>query len=407
MDTQSVAELSDKYLMRTYRRAPVAFVSGQGARLVDAEGKTYLDFVAGIAVTALGHNHPALTAAIRAQASRLLHVSNLYHIPQQAELARWLVEHSVLDRAFFCNSGAEANEAAIKLARRFGKTRGNGAYEILVAEHSFHGRTLGALAATAQPKYQQGFEPLPPGFVSVPFNDLGALEAAAGPSSCAVMLEPVQGEGGVTAATPDYLRGVRRLCDARGLLLILDEVQTGIGRTGRLFAYEHYGIAPDILTLAKGLGGGVPIGAMLATADVADAFAPGDHGSTFGGNPLACAAALAVLTTIESDGLVDRARDVGAYLFERLRILARRHPVITEIRGQGLMAGIELSVEAAAIVETCRERGLLINAVKANTLRLVPPLIITPADVDEAIEILDGALAAVAQPAGMTAIRDS
>lgn len=397
MDTKSVTEMGERYVMRTYRRAPVAFVSGQGARLVDAEGETYLDFVAGIAVTALGHNHPALTAAIRAQASRLLHVSNLYHIPQQAELARWLVEHSALDRAFFCNSGAEANEAAIKLARRFGKTRGTGGHEILVAEHSFHGRTLGALAATAQPKYQQGFEPLPPGFVSVPFNDLGALEAAAGPASCAVMLEPVQGEGGVTPAAPDYLRGVRRLCDARGLLLILDEVQTGIGRTGRLFAYEHYGIAPDILTLAKGLGGGVPIGAMLARAEVADAFAPGDHGSTFGGNPLACAAALAVLTTIESDSLVDRARDVGAYLFKRLHGLARRQPVITEIRGLGLMAGIEVSIEAAAVVDACRGRGLLVNAVKANTLRLVPPLIITPADVDEAVEILEGALAHVAQ----------
>ncbi len=398
MDTKRATELSDKYLMRTYRRAPVAFVSGQGARLVDAEGKTYLDFVAGIAVTVLGHNHPALTAAIRAQASRLLHVSNLYHIPQQAELARWLVEHSALDRAFFCNSGAEANEAAIKLARRFGRTRGNGGYEILVAEHSFHGRTLGALAATAQPKYQQGFEPLPPGFVSVPFNDLGALETAAGPSSCAVMLEPVQGEGGVRAAAPDYLRGVRRLCDARGLLLILDEVQTGIGRTGTLFAYEHYGITPDILTLAKGLGGGVPIGATLARAGVADAFAPGDHGSTFGGNPLACAAALAVLTTIDADGLVDRAGEVGAYLFERLRVLARRHRVIMEIRGLGLMAAVELSVEAAAVVEACRERGLLVNAVTPTALRLVPPLVITPADVDEAVEILNEALAEVTEP---------
>jgi len=396
MDTQSATELSDKYLMRTYRRAPVAFVSGQGTRLVDVEGKTYLDFVAGIAVCALGHAHPALTAAIRAQASRLLHVSNLYHIPEQAELARWLVEHSGLSRAFFCNSGSEANEAAIKLARKVAAIRGRSGREILVAEHSFHGRTLGALAATAQPKYQQPFEPLPPGFVAVPFNDLAALEAAAGPSTCAVMLEPVQGEGGVHPASPEYLRGVRRLCDARGLVLILDEVQTGIGRTGRLFAYEHYGIAPDILTLAKGLGGGVPIGAMLATAAVADAFAPGDHGSTFGGNPLACAAALAVVTTLEADGLVDRAREVGAYLLERLRTLACRHPVITEVRGLGLLVAVELSAEAAAVVAACRARGLLVNAVKPNALRLVPPLVVTHADVDEAIEILDAALAHVA-----------
>lgn len=401
MDTQSVTELSEKYLMRTYRRAPVAFISGQGARLTDAEGKTYLDFVAGIAVTGLGHNHPALTAAIRAQASRLLHVSNLYHIPQQAELARWLVEHSAFDRAFFCNSGAEANEAAIKLARKIGKTRGAGRFEIIVAEHSFHGRTLGALAATAQPKYQQGFEPLPPGFVPVPLNDLDALNRAAGAAACAVMIEPVQGEGGIRVASAEYLRGVRRLCDERGLLLIFDEVQTGIGRTGRLFAYEHFGVVPDVIALAKGLGGGVPIGAMLARGDASVTFSPGDHGSTFGGNPLACAAALAVLTTIEADGLVEHAAKVGDYLFGRLRALARRHRMIVDVRGLGLMAAVELSVDAAPVVDACRDRGLLVNAVKPNTLRLVPPLIITPADVDEASEILDASLASVAQPAGV------
>ncbi len=401
METERVAELSNAYLMRTYRRAPVAFISGQGARLTDAEGKTYLDFVAGIAVTALGHNHPALTAAIRAQASRLLHVSNLYHIPQQAELARWLVEHSAFERAFFCNSGAEANEAAIKLARKFGKTRGAGRFEIIVAEHSFHGRTMGTLAATAQPKYQQGFEPLPPGFVPVPFNDLEALTRAAGAATCAVMLEPVQGEGGIHVASADYLRGVRRLCDERGLLLIFDEVQTGIGRTGKLFAYEHAGVVPDVIALAKGLGGGVPIGAMLARGGAAATFSPGDHGSTFGGNPLACAAALAVLTTIEADGLVEHAASVGHYLFGRLQALGRAHRVITDVRGIGLMAAVELSVDAAAVVDACRDRGLLVNAVKPNTLRLVPPLIITPADVDEASEILDAALAAVPQPAGV------
>ena len=407
MNTQSIAELSDKYLMRTYRRAPIAFASGQGARLTDVEGKVYLDFVAGIAVSVLGHNHPALTAAIRTQAARLLHVSNLYQIPQQAELARWLVTHSSLARAFFCNSGAEANEAAIKLARKWGRARGGERFQIIVAEHSFHGRTLGSLAATAQPQYQHGFEPLPAGFVAVPFNDLNALRGATTGETCAVMLEPVQGEGGIHLASADYLQGVRRFCTERGLLLIFDEVQTGIGRTGRLFAYEHFGILPDVLTLAKGLGGGVPIGAMLAGVEAAEAFSPGDHGSTFGGNPLACAAALAVLTTIESDGLVQRAANVGAYLLERLRALARRYAVIVDVRGLGLMLAVDLSVEAAPVVDACRERGLLVNAVKPNTLRLVPPLIITPADVDEAVEILDVALAAVAEPAEMTVIRDS
>jgi len=395
MDLQTVTELSNKYLMQTYRRAPVAFVTGQGARVVDTEGKTYLDFVAGIAVTVLGHNHPALTAAIRAQAARLLHVSNLYYVPQQAELARWLVEHSAFARAFFCNSGAEANEAAIKLARKYGRSQRDGRFEIIVAEHSFHGRTLGSLAATAQPKYQHAFEPLPAGFHAVPFNDLQALEGAITDATCAVMLEPIQGEGGIHPASPDYLRGVRKVCDARGVLLILDEVQTGIGRTGRLFAYEHYGVVPDVITLAKGLGGGVPIGAMLARAHVADTLVPGDHGATFGGNPLACAAALAVVTTLEADGLLERAATVGTYLMKKLQELARRHPLIREVRGRGLMLAVELGTEAAPVVDTCRQRGLLVNAVTPTALRLVPPLIITQADVDEAVDILDAALAAM------------
>src|SRR3989442_119734 len=387
MDSQSVAELSERYLMRTYRRAPVAFASGQGARLTDVEGKVYLDFVAGIAVSVLGHNHPALSTAIRTQAARLLHVSNLYQIPQQGELARWLVTHSSLARAFFCNSGAEANEAAIKLARKWGRARGGERFQIIVAEHSFHGRTLGSLAATAQPRSRHGFTPVPAGFVAVPFNDLNALRGDTTGEVCAVMLEPVQGEGGIHTASADYLQGVRWFCTERGLLLIFDEVQTGIGRTGRLFAYEHFGILPDVLTLAKGLGGGVPIGAMLAGVEAAEAFSPGDHGSTFGGNPLACAAALAVLTTIESDGLVQRAANVGAYLLERLRALARRYAVIIDVRGLGLMLAVELSVEAAPGVDACRERGLLGNAGTPNTLPLVPPLIITPADVDEAVGI--------------------
>ncbi len=397
MDTQTVIQVADAYLMKTYQRAPVAFASGQGARLTDLEGKTYLDFVAGVAVNVLGHNHPALVSAIHRQASRLLHVSNFYQIPEQALLAQWLVQHSACDRVFFCNSGAEANEAAIKLARKYGKQQGAGRYEIIVAEHSFHGRTLAALAATAQPKYQQGFDPLPVGFITVPFNDIKALRAAVSPSTCAVMLEPVQGEGGVNPAEPGYLQGVRTLCDEHGLALILDEVQTGIGRTGKLFAYEHFGTEPDILTLAKGLGGGVPIGAMLAKAHVAEAFQPGSHGSTFGGNPLACTAALAVLNTVEAEGLVARAAEVGKYLAEKLEALARKHPAITGVRGVGLMLAVELKVESALVVEACRERGLLVNAVTPSALRLVPPLVIGRAEVDEAVDIIDGVLQAVSQ----------
>jgi len=402
MNLQSVLELSDKYLMRTYRRASVAFVTGQGARLVGVDGRTYLDFVAGIAVSVLGHNHPALTEAIRLQASRLLHVSNLYHIPEQAEVARWLVEHSACDRVFFCNSGAEANEAAIKLARKYAHRQGNGRWEIIVAEESFHGRTLATLAATAQPKYQKGFEPLPEGFAVVPFDDLDALGGRVCERTCAVMLEPIQGEGGLRFARPEYLQGVRRLCDEQGLLLILDEVQTGMGRTGKFFAYEHFGITPDIVTLAKGLGGGVPIGAMLAKAHVAEAFEPGNHGSTFGGNPLASAAALAVLTTLDAERLSDHAAEVGAYLLEQLRRLATRHPIVTDVRGLGLMVGVDLNTEAAPVVDACRERGLLVNAVKPNTLRMVPPLIITRADVDEAVGILDAGLSAVEQAEAAT-----
>ncbi len=397
MDTQTAIQLSDTYLMKTYRRAPVAFATGTGAWLKDLEGKRYLDFVAGVAVNVLGHSHPTLVSALQTQATRLLHVSNFYQIPEQALVAEWLVEHSACDRVFFCNSGAEANEAAIKLARKHGKQKGPGKYEILVAEHSFHGRTMAALAATGQPKYQQGFEPMPAGFTAVPFNDISAMRTAISAATCAVMLEPVQGEGGVIPAEPGYLQAVRHLCNEQGLVLILDEVQTGMGRTGKLFAYEHFGIEPDILTLAKALGGGVPIGAMLAKAHVAEAFQPGDHGSTFGGNPLACTAALTVLRTLVAEDLVTRAAEVGKYLMAQLQALARRQPAIVGVRGLGLMLAIELNIEAAPVVDACRERGLLVNAVKPTALRLVPPLVIGRAEVDEAVRILDAALQAVGQ----------
>jgi len=393
MDTETVIAWTGRYLMQTYRRAPVAFVEGNGVRIRDADGREYLDFVAGIAVNSLGHNHPRLVQAVQEQAARLLHCSNLYHIPPQAEVAKLLVEHSPFDRAFFCNSGAEANEAAIKLARKFARIHhGPERYGIITATNSFHGRTLATLAATGQEKYRKGFEPLPPGFKEVPFNDLKALEEAVDGSTCAVLLEPIQGEGGVIPATREYLQGARALCNREGLLLILDEVQTGIGRTGKLFAFEHYGVIPDIVTLAKGLGGGVPIGAVLAKEAVAAAFHPGDHGSTFGGNPLSCAASLAVLRTILEDGLLEHVATTGEYLLRRLRELQERSQVVLDVRGIGLMVAVELAVDAAPVVEACMTRGLLVNPVQPKVLRLVPPLIVTREDVDEAVEILGAVL---------------
>ncbi|MGH2453553.1 MAG: acetylornithine transaminase [bacterium] len=386
--TEEIARLAGEVLMDTYRRAPVAFARGDGVRLFDLEGRAYLDFVGGIAVSALGHAHPRLTAAIQAQAARVLHVSNLYLIPEQVRLARWLTTRSGLDRAFFCNSGAEANEAAFKLARRHAHARGAGRYEILVAEGAFHGRTLAALAATPVAKYQEGFAPLPPGFRTVPFNDVGALADAVSDQTCAIMLEPVQGEGGVHPATPEFLAAARRMADARGLLLIFDEVQTGIGRTGTLFAFQAYGVTPDILTLAKGLGGGVPIGAVLARPEVAEVFQPGTHGSTFGGNPLACAAALAVVETVDEEGLTGRAAAAGALLADGLRELVGRTGAITEVRGMGLLVACDLDRDAAPVVEACRERGLLVNAVQPRTLRWAPPLIVTAEEVRAALAIL-------------------
>ncbi len=387
-----------QYLAPTYRRAPVAFSHGEGVWLIDLEGRRYLDFIGGIAVSVLGHAHPTLVRAIQDQAARMLHVSNLFHIAEQAQLAKWLVEHSALDRAFFCNSGAEANEAAIKLARKWGKQDGRDRFEIIVADHSFHGRTMGTLAATMQPKYQQPFTPLTPGFVSVPFNDLDALPSATTDRTVAVMLEPMQGEGGILPAHPEYLKSVREWCDARGLVLILDEVQTGIGRTGTLFAYEQYGIEPDVLTLAKGLGGGVPIGALLVKEKVA-VLGPGDHGSTFGGNPLACAAALAVLQAVWDERLPEHAAAMGARLANGLKALADRG-LARAVRGRGLLLAVELNGEAGPVVDRCREAGLLVNAVQPTVLRLAPPLIVTPAEIDQALAILDRVLSAAAVPAG-------
>ena len=396
--TESIAELARMYLMNTYSRAPVAPVRGSGVRIWDADGREYLDFLGGIAVCALGHSHPAVVSAIQKQAATLLHCSNLYLVERQALLAKALLEGTPFGKAFFCNSGAEANEAAIKIARKYARVvrREQGRYEIITALNSFHGRTLATVTATGQPKYQKDFEPLPPGFRYVPFNDVPALEGAVGEQTAAVLLEAVQGEGGVHVADEAYLKRARELCDERGALLIIDEVQTGMGRTGRMFAFEHYGIEPDAVTLAKALGGGVPIGALLAKDEVAAAFTPGTHASTFGGNPLACAAALAVVESIRNERLAERATEMGAYFAKALMTLARRFPQVAEVRGKGLMIGLELrpsgcrsDAPARAVAAACLEAGLLINAVSDTTLRFLPALVVSKADIDEAVGILE------------------
>jgi acetylornithine/N-succinyldiaminopimelate aminotransferase len=372
-------ELADRYLMQTGRRLPVTFVRGQGCLVYDDSGREYLDMVAGIAVNLLGHAHPQVVAAVTAQANTLIHTSNLYFTRPQVELAQRLVELSFPSRVFFCNSGAEANEAAIKLARKWGTRNREGAFEIVTTVGSFHGRTLATVTAGGQPKYADPFKPLPEGFLHVPYNDLDAIKAATSERTVAVMLEPVMGEIGIIPAASGYLAGVRSWCDAQNLLFILDEVQTGLGRTGRWFAHQHHGITPDVMTLAKGLGGGLPIGACLA-APRADVFEPGDHGSTFGGNPLACAAATAVLSVIERDGLVGHAAEMGEALHEALLDLGAK-----DVRGLGLMQAFEFDEpRAKAFQQSCLEAGLIVNAVDDHSIRLVPPLIIGSAEIGRA-----------------------
>ena len=376
-------ELAERYLMQVGRRLPVTFVRGQGCLVYDDAGKEYLDLVAGIAVNLLGHSHPDVVAAVSAQAGRLIHTSNLYFTQPQVELAQRLVELSFPSRVFLCNSGAEANEAAIKLARKWGKRNRDGAFEIITTTGSFHGRTLAAVTAGGQPKYSDPFAPLPPGFVHVAFNDIGAIRAATNDRTVAVMLEPVMGEIGIVPATPGYLKAVRQWCDEQNLLLVLDEVQTGLGRTGRWFAHQHAGITPDVMTLAKGLGGGVPIGACLANPR-ADVFEPGDHGSTFGGNPLACMAALAVLHVVERDGLVGHAAEMEQPLREAIQDVGAK-----DVRGLGLMQAFEFEEpKAKAFQLACLDAGLVVNAVDDNSVRVVPPLIITAAHVDRAHETM-------------------
>jgi len=376
--------------MNTYGRQPIVLVKGQGTRVYDADGRSYLDFVGGLAVNSLGHCHPSVVAAIQEQGMKLLHCSNLYWIEPQIKLAQILVENSCLDKVFFANSGSEANEGAIKLARKYAKvTYGEGKYEVITIKQSFHGRTLATLAATGQDKFHQDFQPLPPGFTYVPLGDLDALKKAINPKTCAIMLEPIQGEGGVNVPTVAYLQEVQKLCRENGLLLILDEVQVGMGRTGTLFAYEQFGVEPDILTLAKALGGGVAIGAFLAKEEVAAAFRPGDHGSTFGGNPFATAVGLAAVQTLLKPGFLEHVVQMGAYLQERLNKLQSKYSCIKEVRGKGLIWGLELDRPGAEIVTKCLEEGLLINCTNSTVLRLLPPLIVTAEEIDQAVAIME------------------
>jgi acetylornithine/N-succinyldiaminopimelate aminotransferase len=386
-------ELEAKYLMHTYNRQPVVFVSGQGCRVRDEDGRTYLDLVAGIAVNCLGHAHPAIAAAVQSQVQTLIHASNLYYTTPQIELAQLLVDNSCADRAFFCNSGAEANEAAIKLARKWGKLHRDGAFGIISAQGSFHGRTLATVAATGQAKYQKPFLPMPEGFSHVPYNDLDAVEKATTDRTVGILLEPIQGESGVHPAHQEYLTGVRAWCDEKGLLLIYDEVQTGLGRTGKLFGYQHYGVEPDIFTLAKGTAGGLPIGVLLAK-EHACVFEPGDHASTFGGSPLVCAAAVATVRAILDQDLSGHAAQTGDYFRAKLRGLRARQPLVKDVRGLGLMIGVDLARDVARqAVSVALANGLIVNATGEHTLRMVPPLTLSEAEVDEAVEILERVLA--------------
>jgi len=386
-----IEEIFDSYkenIMPTYSKVPLVFVKGKGSRLWDIHNKVYLDFFPGWGVGNLGHCHPKVMQAVRDQLSKLIFIpNNYYHIPQ-AKLAKEIVYWSYPAKVFFCNSGAEANEAAIKFARKFGKGR----YEIITFENSFHGRTLATLAATGQKKYQNGFEPMPEGFKIVKFNDIEAVKNAITNKTVAIMLELIQGEGGINVAEKGFVLELRKICEQQNLLLIFDEVQTGMGRTGKLFCYQHYGIAPDIMTLAKALAGGLPIGVMVVKKEIADILGPGMHASTFGGGPVICKAALAVLEAIQKEKLLTNAQRMGEYLFTKLNVLKDKYSIIKELRGIGLMAGIELNIEGKTIVEKCMGKGLLINCTHEKVLRLMPALNITRKEIDEAITILEEVL---------------
>ena len=390
LDSRTLMMLSEKYVANTYARYPILLVRGKGTRVWDLEGKEYLDFVSGLAVCNLGHCHPKVVKAIRDQAEKLIHVSNFYYIEPQIQLASLLCQHSFADKVFFCNSGAEANEGAIKLARKYAKEKtGENRYEIITMEQSFHGRTLATLTATAQEKFHKGYEPLMPGFKYVPFNDIKAVKNGVDSKTCAILVEPIQGEGGVNCPTEGYLKALREICDERGLLLIFDEVQVGMGRTGKLFAYEHEEVEPDMLTLAKSLAGGVPIGALLIKKGIADSFKPGDHASTFGGNPLATAAGIAALTAILEEGMLENCRNVGEYFLFHLEKIKGKFSFVKDVRGRGLILGMELKIDGSSIVKEMMQRGILINCTMGNVLRFLPPLIVIKEEVDRVIETLE------------------
>ena len=390
-------ELESKYFLQTGRRVPVTLVRGEGTKVWDDEGREYLDFVGGWACASLGHCHPVIVEAVNEQVKTLIQTSNYYYTIPQLKLAQLLVKNSCLDRIYFCNSGAEANEGAIKLARRYGQLKRNGAYEIITAINSFHGRTLATTAATGQPRYQKPYIPLPAGFVNVEYNNIEVIKTATTDKTCAVMLEPIEAEGGVNLPDDDYLKQVQAWCDQNGILLVLDEVQTGLGRTGTLFAYEQYGVEPDIMSLAKGLGGGVPIGGFMAK-DEACVFSPGEHGSTFGGNCLTCAASYAVVKYIIENDVAGNAGKVGSHCIAELEALRKKHDCITDVRGRGLLIAVEFNSDISGEVLTaCLKGGLLVNQLKPNALRFMPSLIISNEDIDKAVGILGEALSSVAK----------
>ena len=384
--TEEIMQVYYEYVMPTYTRSPLVMVKGKGIKAYDIEGKEFLDFFPGWAVSGLGHCHPKVVKAIKEQVGKIIHVSNNYYNELQGKLAKKIIENSFDGKVFFCNSGAEAVEGAIKLSRKVGYPSGK--YEIITMEDSFHGRTLAAITATAQPKYQEGFGPLPGGFIYAKFNDLESVKSKITDKTAAIMLEPIQGEGGINVASEEFIAGLKKICDEKKILLVFDEVQTGIARTGKMFCYQHYDVTPDIMTLAKSLGGGFPIGAMVAKKEIADVLQPGTHASTFGGSPLACAAALAVFEAIEEGNLVEKAVRRGRYLHNRLSLLKKDFPFVKVVRGKGLMQAVELEIEGKHIVDKCVEKGLLINCTQKKVLRIMPPLVVKNADIDAAVAIL-------------------
>ena len=390
---KNIIQLTEKHVAGTYGRYPIALVKGKGSRVWDKSGKQYIDFVSGLAVNNLGHCHPSVVAAIKKQAEKLIHVSNLYHIEPQSQLAEKLTSLSFADKIFFCNSGTEAIESAIKIARKYFFDQGqSGRTEIITMHNSFHGRTLGSLSATAQKKFHIGFKPLLPGFKYIPFNDLQSARKAITQKTCAILVEPIQGEGGVNIADPSYISGLKKLCQKNGVLLIFDEVQSGFGRTGKLFAYELYKTKPDIMTMAKALGGGIAIGALAGTNRVMKSFVPGTHAATFGGNPLACSAALASLKVITGKNFLNKVNASGIYFLKRLKKIARKIPIVKEARGTGMFLALELDQPGHEIVIDCMNRGFLINCIQQNVLRFIPPLTISRKDIDSLISVLSESL---------------